>query len=277
MDFQEATERFINALENQEGPESTDPTRTWEILDLATDHLRDSSPPGQYARRMMYVLPEADQIDMGENGELDGNHITKKLRNSETAKAAAALCARHGIPTEGRRGRNHSTDTINVLAECLSATDADLRAWSAKAFDYTYEFDPDPVAEQLLEATQDPDPRVRAAAISALCNGIWRREPIPDWADAAMGALADGFIDDARIVRTKAASVVESPEILIETKLWGSHVDPETRARVVRNATKLDISDTATDNSWIIHPAEVMADLCFDEVWEHLETYPEFE
>ncbi|WP_276302576.1 HEAT repeat domain-containing protein [Halorussus lipolyticus] len=277
MNFQESTEQFIKALENQGTKRISDPTRIWEILDLATDHLRDTSPAGQYARRMIHVLPETDQTDLGKNGELDSEHITKKVRNTKTAKAAAALCARHGIPTEGRCGRNHSTTTINALGECLSADDADIRAWSAKAFDYTYEFDPDPVAEQLLEASEDSDPRVRAAAIGALCHDIWRQEPITDWADSAMATLADGFIDDARIVRTRAASIVESPELLIETKLWGSHVDPETRARVVRNATNLDVSETATDESWIIHPAKVMADLCFDEVWEHLEEYPEFE
>jgi len=277
MNYRESSEKFRNALENQGKDTIPDPAATWAILDLAADYLMDSSPAGQYARRTVYVLPESEQTDLGTSGDLDSDTITRKLKKPKTAKAAAVLCARHGIPIEGRRGRNYSVAAINALGEYLSVDDADVRAWSAKAFDYTYEFDPDPVSEQLLEAVEDPDPRVRAAAIGALCQDIWRRDTIPAWVEPAIAALGDGLVDDVKMVRTRTASMVESPALLVETKLWANGVSPETRAQVVRNATTIDFNETASDKRWIKHPAEVMADMCLGEVWEYLEEHPEFE
>ncbi|WP_222917814.1 HEAT repeat domain-containing protein [Natrinema sp. SYSU A 869] len=217
---------------------ATVPEAAWDAVDAAVTARESDGPVGSYARAIVRTVPFPTESGTMNGPQLAVSDVRERLEDSDWRSTAVHLCTRHGAPEE----------CLEPLAACLDADPA-TRRQAARAIDWS-DRRPDGVADRLLEATDDDDPTVRAGAVGALCHQCWMRDGVPEWGDEAMAALADALVDDARVVRVRAAGVLDCyPSYLPESALW-SALEPETRGRLALGALRADLDETAIDECY---------------------------
>ncbi|WP_435318675.1 HEAT repeat domain-containing protein [Haloarchaeobius sp. TZWSO28] len=135
---------------------------------------------------------------------------------------------------------------------------------------------PSETVGRLFSALEDDDPEVRAGAIGALCDGLWFRDEVPNWADESMSALAGALGDEARIVRLRAAGILDCyPSVLTDNdELWLDALTPETRAKLAARMLTVDLEETASDET-LLRPYEFIAGLDPGDAWAEADTFRE--